>query len=108
VTSGAIINFPPRNESLNFRQQLEAKYRDGLQRAPQATYVDTEGDVVWTWEYLKFRVNQCDHSTAVTRVNFEVDGGTIGVCGGAPAGPVNFPSRLLMMLMMCLLLAREV
>ena len=27
------VSFPPRNESLDFRNQLEAKYRDGLRRA---------------------------------------------------------------------------
>jgi hypothetical protein len=93
VTSGAIVSFPPRNESLDFRLQLEAKYRDGLRRPAQATYVDNEGDVVWTQEYLRFRVNQCSHETAASRVSFEVDGGVIGVCGGAPAGQVNFPPR---------------
>ncbi len=92
--TGAVINFPPRNESFDFRVQLEAKYRDGLHRPSQPTYVDNEGDVVWTQEYLRYRVNQCSHVTAVTLVMSEIDGAaTPPVCGSAPGGQVNFPPR---------------
>ena len=31
-----VVPFPPRNETLDFRQQLETKYRDGLGRAALA------------------------------------------------------------------------
>ena len=41
-------SFPPRNESLDFRAQLEAKYRDGLRRPVAGSYADPEGAVVWT------------------------------------------------------------
>ena len=91
--AGAIINFPPRNESLDFRNQLEVKYRDGLRRGGSPTSVDIEGDVVWTQEYLRFRVNQCSHANAIARTMTEIDGGSIGVCGTAPGGEVNFPPR---------------
>src|SRR5262249_4449761 len=62
------VDFPPRNEAFDFRNRLEAKYRDGLRRPSSSTFVDIEGDVVWTQEYLRLPVNDCDHITAVRRV----------------------------------------
>jgi len=70
-----IIPFPPRNEPLDFRNQLEAKYRDGLRRGPSPTYVDLEGDVVWITEYVRYRVNGCGHSEAIQKVFRIIDGG---------------------------------
>jgi len=70
---GAVL-FPPRNEALDFRNQLEAKYRDGLRRGPTTTTVDPEGDVVWTQEYLRYRVNSCGHGMAVQSVMTQIDG----------------------------------
>ncbi|MEP7304031.1 MAG: matrixin family metalloprotease [Acidobacteriota bacterium] len=93
TTPPVVISFPPRNESLDFRNQLEVKYRDGLRRGGSPTSVDNEGDVVWTQEYLRFRVNQCAHAAAVSRVMSEIDGGTSDVCGSAAGGQVNFPPR---------------
>jgi hypothetical protein len=92
---GAVtVNFPPRQESLDFRNQLEAKYRDGLRRAASATFVDTEGDIVWTQEYIRYRVNQCPHLVAIERVMSQIDGGGVpAVCGAAPPGQVLFPPR---------------
>lgn len=88
------VAFPPRNESFDFRGQLDAKYRDGLRRSPLGTYVDIEGDVVWTQEYLRYRVNQCTHQQAIDRVMNQIDGrGDLGVCGAAPSGQVPFPPR---------------
>jgi len=89
------IAFPPRNEPFAFREDLEAKYRDGLRRSPSSTYVDVEGDIVWTQEYLRYRVNQCDHATAVQKVLDQIDGrGIAPVCGDPPAGgAVAFPPR---------------
>lgn len=92
--TGAVINFPPRNESLDFRNQLEVKYRDGLHRSGSATTVDNEGDVVWTQEYLRYRVNKCDHTTATNNVMTEINGSAApGVCGTASGGTVIFPPR---------------
>ena len=86
------ITFPPRNESLDFRVQLEAKYRDGLRRGQTASSVDMEGTVVWTQEYLRYRVNACSHVAAVTRVLMQIDGfGIQPVCGTATAAV--FPPR---------------
>jgi hypothetical protein len=91
---GGSVSFPPRNESLDFRNQLETVYRDGLRRSGFSTSVDNEGAVVWTQEYLRYRVNLCAHFQAVDRVMTQIDGGGIqGVCGTAPPGQVNFPPR---------------
>ena len=92
--AGSPVAFPPRDESLDFRQQLEAKYRDGLGRGSTATSVDNEGDVVWTQEYLRYRVNQCTHAQALDRVSVQIAGGAPpSVCGNVPRGQVLFPPR---------------
>src|SRR4051812_11251223 len=58
------VLFPPRNETLGFRQQLDAYYQNQLRRGAASQFVDLEGDGVWTQEYLRYRVNGCDHATA--------------------------------------------
>jgi hypothetical protein len=91
---GVTVSFPPRDESVDFRNQLEAKYRDGLHRGPISTSVDLEGDIVWTQEYLRYRVYQCSHQEAVDRVMTQIDGNPApGVCGNSVAGTVQFPPR---------------
>lgn len=93
-TTPLIVNFPPRNEALTFRQALEVTYRDGLQRASVASFVDMEGAIVWTQEYLRYRVNQCTHAEAVSRVMLQIDGlGIQPVCGIPTGTAVNFPPR---------------
>src|SRR5690242_12399696 len=88
------VLFPGRDQSFQFRIDLETKYRTGLNRAAAATAVDTEGEVVWTQEYIRYRVNGCDHATAVQRVMTQIDGGAAGgVCGAPPEGVVQFPPR---------------
>ncbi|MBI1872492.1 MAG: hypothetical protein HYS05_01225 [Acidobacteria bacterium] len=89
-----MIEFPPRSEPFNFREALEVKYRDGLRRAPVSTFVDLEGDVVWIQEYLRYRVNGCEHAEAVRRVFDQIDGGGAApVCAAVNAEPVLFPPR---------------
>jgi len=89
-----VIAFPPRNEPFAFREELERKYRDGLRRSPSSTYVDLEGDIVWTQEYLRYRVNECSHDVAVQRVLAQIDGqGILPVCGNPPPPLVPFPPR---------------
>lgn len=80
VPGGRPVAFPPRQESLDFRQRLEVKYRDGLNRAPSPTAVDLEGASVWTQEYLRYRANACDDVTARAAVHTQIRGG--------PAPPV--------------------
>jgi hypothetical protein len=88
------VSFPSRNDSFDFRIQLEAKYQTGLGRAVAPTYVDPEGEVVWTQEYIRYRVNGCDHATATQRVMAQIDGQPAGqVCGAPPDGLIAFPPR---------------
>ena len=88
------VLFPGRNESFQFRIDLEVKYARDLGRAPQGTYVDPEGEVVWMQEYIRYRVNGCDHATSIARVLTQIDGGAAGgICSAPPAGVVNFPPR---------------
>jgi REP element-mobilizing transposase RayT len=88
------VSFPPRNDSFDFRNQLETKYATGLGRAAGNTYVDREGEVVWTQEYMRYRTNGCDHPTATQRVMTQIDGQPAGgVCGAPPEGLIEFPPR---------------
>jgi hypothetical protein len=88
------VTFPPRNEPVNFKLQLEAKYRDQLQRSAGSTFVDPEGDIVWTTEYLLYRLNLCGHADAVAKVMRQIDTGQFqGLCGTAPTGTIPFPPR---------------
>jgi hypothetical protein len=87
------VLFPPRNESFQFRNDLETKYQ-GLGRPASETYVDREGEVVWMQEYIRYRVNGCDHNTATQRVMTQIDGGQAGgICSAPPDGLILFPSR---------------
>ena len=72
TTSTAI--FPPRNEPLDFMVQLEAKYRDGLRRSSGPSFVDVEGNIVWTQEYLRYRVSGCSHADGQQKVFDQIDG----------------------------------
>jgi hypothetical protein len=74
VSGPAVVAFPPRNEAIDFRSQLETKYASGLGRSPAQVYVDPEGEVVWIGEYDRYRVNGCDHNTATQYVLTQVDG----------------------------------
>ncbi len=89
------VLFPGRNESFLFRNDLETKYASGLGRAAAGTAVDREGEVVWLQEYIRYRVNGCDHATAMSRVNTQIDGGAAGgICSAPPDGvEVNYPPR---------------
>jgi hypothetical protein len=83
VSHGALVGFPSRSDTLDFRTQLENKYANGLRRPVQQTYVDMDGEVAWMQEYDRYRVNGCDHNTATQYVMAEVD--------GAAAAPVCNP-----------------
>ncbi len=82
VGGSGSVSFPARNESLEFRVALEAKYRDDLRRGAGQSAVDNEGDVVWIQEYLRYRVNSCGHAVAIDKVFAQIDGrGVQPVCG---------------------------
>ena len=88
------VHFPSRAESFEFRNQLETKYQSGLGRSATSTYVDREGDVVWVQEYIRYRVNGCDHETASARVMTQIDGGAPGgICAENREFVVLFPPR---------------
>ncbi len=84
------VAFPPRNEPFSFRLQLESAYQNQLHRTPVSTYVDVEGAIVWTQEYLRYRLSGCGHPQTVQYVLAEVGGAT-----GAPdcGSAVAFPPR---------------
>ena len=86
------VSFPPRNEPLSFRTALESVYRDSLRRPSVQTFVDQEGTIVWTQEYLRYRVNLCSHAAAVSAVMNQIDGrGIQPACGSATTAA--FPPR---------------
>lgn len=88
------VLFPARNEMFVFITNLEAKYATGLGRAASGTFVDREGVAVWMQEYIRYRVNGCDHTTAVSRVLTQIAGGVAGgICSAPPEGVINFPPR---------------
>lgn len=89
-TASRLAAFPPRNEPLQFRQSLESYYQNTLRRTPIGTAVDLEGSVVWTQEYLRYRLSGCDHADSATKVLSQIDGRSAPTeCGGS----VGFPPR---------------
>jgi hypothetical protein len=71
-----LILFPPRDQVMEFRRQLETKYQQ-MGRGLEASYVDVEGSVIWTQEYMRYRVNECSHALAVQKVFQQIDGGAV-------------------------------
>ena len=85
---------PAARRYVPFRQQLEAAYRDTLRRPPTTSFVDIEGTIVWTQEYLRYRVNGCGHQDAITRVGTQIRGGGIQpICSDFTGTSVAFPPR---------------
>ena len=74
VFGPAVVSFPPRNDTVDFRRQLESKYANDLRRPTGQVYVDFEGDAAWIGEYQRLRTNGCDHNTSVARVMEQIDG----------------------------------
>ena len=73
VSHTAIVNFPARTDTLDFRNQLESKYVS-MGRPAQQVFVDKDGEVAWIGEYERYRVNGCDHDTATRNVMTQIDG----------------------------------
>lgn len=86
--TASTATFPPRQEPVDFMVQLEAKYRDGLRRSAGTSSVDVEGNVIWTQEYLRYRVAACGHSEAQQKVFDQVDGR--GVASDCLPPPMTF------------------
>lgn len=88
------VSFPPRNEPVDFGNQLNVFYQSTLRRVAVVAFVDIEGFVVWIQEYLRYRVNACSHADAIAKVVQQINGGGVAaVCGTTPAGAVSFPGR---------------
>jgi hypothetical protein len=51
------------------------------------TFVDPEGDIVWTQEYLRYRLNGCSQLEATDRVLSQVSGGPVQPTCSSPAPP---------------------
>ncbi len=77
VVESGVINFPPRNESLDFLVVLDAFYANELSRTVELSYIDLEGKAVWLQEYLRYRVNGCNDQQATDRVFQQIRGGGI-------------------------------
>ena len=76
--------FPPRNESLDFMERLEAKFQQDPRRRPTKTHVDLVGNVVWMQEYLRYRAMGCTYDEARWNVAVQIFGGTAAdSCGGS-------------------------
>lgn len=67
------LRLPPRNETVQFRTTLESPYQTVLNRSLNTQAVDLEGEVVWLQEYIRYRVNGCDHETAIRNVFAQID-----------------------------------
>ena len=81
VVPPGVINFPPRNQSLDFLNTLGGFYRDELRETAPDSYIDLEGKAVWLQEYLRYRVNGCDNQQATDRVFQQIPSGPIApVC----------------------------
>ena len=95
VSGPAVVNFPPRNDTVDFRRQLESKYAGQLGRPAGQVYVDHEGDAAWIGEYERLRTNGCDHNTAVQRVMEQIDGTGSGQICSALQFPetASYPPR---------------
>jgi len=73
-TPDGAIPFPPRNEGLLFMNRLDDTYRDALRRSLGSSFVNNEGAVVWVLEYLRYRLNRCNHGDATTKVFQQIRG----------------------------------
>lgn len=79
VSRRALVNYPVRSDTVEFRAELESKYRS-MGRNPAPTTVDAEGEATWIGEYHRYRANGCDHDTATQHALAQV--------GGAAPAPV--------------------
>ena len=66
--------FPPRNETLAFRQELERLYRDELGRHADANRSRPRRRRRVDQEYIRYRLSGCDNTQATDRVLQQIDG----------------------------------
>ena len=70
ASSGPVM-FPPRDETVEFRRQLEANPPSSR---GAVSFVDAEGDAVWLEEYLQRRLSGCTHEVATAAVMAQLEG----------------------------------
>lgn len=81
-----MLAFPPRNETLEFLDQLNVFYREELQREPVTdVHVDREGLAVWVQEYLRWRTWGRSHEEA-SRLTLEEVKRAAGLAVPPPLG----------------------
>jgi hypothetical protein len=68
------VTFPPPDDATDFYNQLIAVHGRALRAAPPATYVDSENAVIWVREYLRYRLNNCNHTDATDKVLQQIRG----------------------------------
>jgi hypothetical protein len=90
---GSVAPFPDRRDAFRFRTEfLEPQYQNVLRKPLQQLFVNAEGDVIWTMEYLRYRVGNCSHAEATAKVNMDIGGaGPQPVCSG-PSSPTTPPT----------------
>jgi hypothetical protein len=87
--------FPGREQALDFRRRLESVYRDTLRAGIAQTYVNDEGDVIWTMEYLRYRLSGCDHITTIQKIVDQIGGrGVPPECSSGGGGTVTPPATV--------------
>jgi hypothetical protein len=69
----ASVSFPPQDETVTFRQQLEIKLPPASARVVP-TSVDPVGEAVWLQTYLEARVAGCSHADATAEVEARITG----------------------------------
>jgi hypothetical protein len=67
------VAFPDRSEPYAFRLQLEGVYRDTLRAPLSPTFVNEEGAVVWTVEYIRYRLTGCSQEDTINKVMSGID-----------------------------------
>ena len=74
LTPRGPIPFPPRDQTVRFMDSLEDTYRTVLGMSQETTFVNNEGAVVWILEYLRYRLNNCNHADAQLKVFQQIRG----------------------------------
>ena len=91
VRASQIRALSPRSRRTGRRPS--GRRADAMQ-PPSATYLDSEGAVIWLTEYARQRVGQCSHDGATTNtLNQITSNGSTLVCATTPLGPIPFPPR---------------
>ena len=87
------VAFPSPQDALAFRQVLEAKFQ-ALGKPLQTTYVNAEGVIVWTLEFLRYRASGCSQADAIDKVFTQIDRrGVPALCNESVSGTPVYPPQ---------------